>query len=91
MERRRKGRREGRKRGVKKRMEGGRDGGTDRRAGGLMESPMDIERFHLLGQLLSKFFGIKKAFTYEKSSTPIGLVWMADIMSYENVLLVDRE
>ena len=53
MERRRKGRREGRKRGVKKRMEGGRDGGTDRRADGLMESPMDIERFHLLGQLLS--------------------------------------
>ena len=48
---------------MKKRMEGGRDGGTDRSADGLMESPMDIERFHLLGQLLSKFFGKKKAFT----------------------------
>ena len=34
---------------MKKRMEGGRDGGTDRRADGLMESPMDRERFHLLG------------------------------------------
>ena len=33
------------------------------RTEGLMESPMDIERFHLLGQLLSKFFGKKKAFT----------------------------
>ena len=52
---------------------------------------MDIERFHLLGELLSKFFGKKKAFTQEKSSTPIGLVWMADVMSYENALLVDRE
>ena len=41
----------------------GREGGMDRRTDGLMESPMDIERFHLLGQLLSKFFGKKKAFT----------------------------
>ena len=48
---------------MKKRMKGGREGGMDRRTDGLMESPMDIERFHLLGQLLSKFFGKKKAFT----------------------------
>ena len=33
------------------------------RTEGLMESPMDIERFHLLGQLLSNFVGKKKAFT----------------------------
>ena len=75
MERRRKGRREGRKKGVKKKMEGGRDGGADRRTDGLMESPMDIERFHLLGQLLSKFFGKKESVYKRKgfNSHRIGL------------------